>query len=314
MAGPPLLVTGLPRTGTSWVGKTLEASGQVVYINEPLNPQHPPGGSPGVLNASVAHRYQYICADNDDGWRPAFSDTLRLRYHPVAELRRNRGAYDLARMAKYSTSFTAGRLRGRRAMLDDPWAIVSIPWLVEQMGCQPVVLVRRPQSFAGSWRRLGWRVDFHDLLTQPQLLRDVLGPYEQEMRTLSGSADWVAQISLLWTAMYAAVADLADRMPEITVVRYEDLAAEPVPRFRELYDALGLPWTADVEAEVTRATTAKGIAPAFRWNLRGGLSRTGYRPMDSRKALTSYQEVLTDEEVDRICALTAGVTKRFYDG
>ena len=91
----PLLVTGLPRTGTSWTGKMLEASGEVVYINEPMNPGHPPGHSPGVLNASVTHQFQYIAAGNDEGWRRAFSDTLALRYRFGAQLRRNRGAYDL---------------------------------------------------------------------------------------------------------------------------------------------------------------------------------------------------------------------------
>ena len=66
----PLLVTGLPRTGTSWVGKMLELSNAVVYVNEPLNPQHPPGHSPGVLDARVTHRFQYICADNEQDWLP----------------------------------------------------------------------------------------------------------------------------------------------------------------------------------------------------------------------------------------------------
>jgi hypothetical protein len=36
------------------VGKMLEASGALVYVNEPLNPQHPPGRSPGVLRADVS--------------------------------------------------------------------------------------------------------------------------------------------------------------------------------------------------------------------------------------------------------------------
>src|SRR5262252_7055049 len=71
-----ILVTGLPRSGTSWIGKMLQASGEVVYVNEPMNANHPP--RPGILNADVSHRYQYICADNDERWVPAFHDTLRL--------------------------------------------------------------------------------------------------------------------------------------------------------------------------------------------------------------------------------------------
>jgi len=312
MAGQPLLVTGLPRSGTSWVGKMLEASGEVVYINEPLNPQHPPGQSPGVLDARVAHRYHYICADNEDAWLPAFADTCRLRYKPIAELRRNRTLYDLGRMMKYGTSFTVGRLKDRRAMLDDPWATVSIPWFVKRMGCQAVVLVRRPQSFAGSWRKLGWQVDFADLLAQPLLLRDVLGPYEDDMRALIDSPDWLAQVSLLWRAMYAVVADLSDSVPGLIVIRYEDLAANPVPMFRKLYRELGLTWTDGIKHLLVKNTTAPDSSRVFGWNLRGGLSRTGFRPMDSRQSLTSYHQQLSNAEVDRIGELTADVATRFY--
>ncbi|MDQ6875700.1 MAG: sulfotransferase, partial [Actinomycetota bacterium] len=295
-----------------WVGKMLEASGEVVYVNEPLNPQHPPGLSPGVLDAEVTHRYQYICAENERPWLPAFRDTLRLRYRPLAELHRNRGLYDLARMAKYSRSFTVGRLRGRRAMLDDPWALVSVPWLVERMGCEAVVLVRRPAAVAGSWRKLGWQVRFDDLLDQPLLVRDVLGRYAGELRALRESPDWIARIALLWNAMYDHVAGLPDRLPAVSIVRYEDLAADPVTGFRELYARLGLTWTGRVEAHVVTTTTAADSARVFGWNWRGGLSRTGYRPMDSRQSLTSYRQLLSPDEVSRIEDVTAEVAQRFY--
>lgn len=43
----PVVVTGIPRSGTSWVGKMLQASGELTYINEPLNPRIPLGVRPG---------------------------------------------------------------------------------------------------------------------------------------------------------------------------------------------------------------------------------------------------------------------------
>ncbi|MFC7647663.1 sulfotransferase [Streptosporangium lutulentum] len=174
MAGvvTPVLVTGLPRSGTSWTGKMLAASGELVYVNEPLNPQHPPGRSPGVLNAAVTHRFQYICPDNEESWLPAFASTVALRYGFLAELRRNRSPYDLARMVKYGTSFTLGRLGGRRALLDDPFALFSAGWFAERLGCRVIILLRDPVSFASSWQRLGWTVHFQELLEQPLLVRD----------------------------------------------------------------------------------------------------------------------------------------------
>jgi len=310
-----IVVTGLPRSGTSWIGKMLQASGEVVYVNEPLNPQHPPGRSPGVLNAEVSHRYQYICADNDEPWAAAFSDTLRLRYHLIAELRRNHAPYDLARTAKYSTAFTLGRLRHRRALIDDPRASMSVAWFAQRLGCRVVVSVRHPLSFVGSWRRLGWQAHLHDLLQQPLLVRDLLGPYAYELQAMADSTVLVAKAALLWRVTYAALGDLDARQPGLLHIRrYEDLAGNPEAGFRDLYATCGLTWTERARQRIIWATTDHGKKEAQRsWTLRGGLSRTSFRPMDPRPALGSFRSRLSQQEIDQVLEITGTVAARYYD-
>ncbi len=307
-----VLVTGLPRSGTSWVGKMLEASGQVVYVNEPLNPRHPPGRSPGVLDAEVTHRFQYISTEDDERWRRAFAGTLGLRYGFAAELRQNRSAYDLGRAVKYATAFTLGRLRGRRALLDDPYALFSTGWLTQEMGCRAVVLVRDPVAFVGSWRTLGWQIHFHELLEQPLLVRDHLGPYVDRMRALVGSPDWLARSCLLWEMAYDVVDRAFRHLPGVRLVSYESLVEDPLTRFAEVYDGLGLTWSAGAADRVRAATTERDDATrgAMRWSLRGGLSRTAFRPMGAATALSSYRSRLTPEEIDRVRELTAEVAGR----
>jgi Sulfotransferase family len=309
-----ILVTGLPRTGTSWVGKMLEASGEVVYVNEPLNPAHPPGHSPGVLNAEISHRFQYICTDNVEHWESAFGDTLRLRYHPIAELRRNHHPYDLARLAKYLSSFTTGRIRRRRALIDDPFAVMSSAWFGQHLGCQVVICVRHPVSFAGSWQRLRWTANLHDLLDQPLLMRDLLGPYRDEMGALADSPDTIAKAALLWRLTYATIDQLTVQLPErLRWWRYEDLATDPVPGFRDIYRRCGLSWSDRSRQRIVAATTdGSNQERAHVWTLRGGLSRTAFRSMDSRAALQSYRSRLTAEEIERVRGLTSDVAKRFY--
>ncbi|MFF0579270.1 sulfotransferase [Streptosporangium saharense] len=302
----PVLVTGLPRSGTSWTGKMLAAGGGLVYVNEPLNPQHPPGRCPGVLNAHVTHRFQYICRDNEDAWLPAFTDTVALRYRFLAELRRNRSPYDLARMARYGTAFTLGRLAGRRALLDDPFALFSAGWFAERLGCRVVVLQRDAVPFVGSWQRLGWTVYFHELLEQPLLVRD--HPHLEALRALIGCQDRIAKAVALWRAARRVTTTLAARHPGITLVRYEDLAADPEAGFRALYGRLGLTWSAKARERVLRACTASTASAAasgglgFAWS---GLSRTAYRPMDSRLALTNAANRLSPEETRRVLELVS---------
>jgi hypothetical protein len=302
----PILVTGLPRSGTSWAGKMLAAGGDVVYVNEPLNPQRPPGRSPGVLNATVGHRFQYICHDDEEPWMRAFTDTVALRYRYAAELRHNRSPGDLARLAKNGSAFTLGRLRGRRALLDDPFALFSAGWFAERLGCRVVVLIRDPVSFVASWQRLGWTVYFHELLEQPLLVRD--HPSVENLRPLVGSQDRVAKAAALWGVARAVAEALADRHPAIRLVGYEYLAADPVTRYRDLYAWCGLTWTSAAGRQIERACTAAVAAvdngsegSGFTWT---GLSRTAYRPMDSRRALTRHHDPLTLEEITRVHELT----------
>ncbi|MGW0483881.1 sulfotransferase [Nonomuraea sp. NPDC003214] len=294
---PPVLVTGLPRSGTSWTGKMLAAGGELVYVNEPLNPQHPPGRSPGVLRAHVTHRFQYICEDNADAWLPAFRDTVALRYRWATQLRANRTPYDLARMIRYGAAFGYGRLTGRRALLDDPFAVLSAGWFATRLGCRVIALVRDPVAFVASWQRLGWTVYFHELLEQPLLVRD--HPEVELLRPLIGSQDRLAKAAALWRVTRT----ILSRLPGIHVTSYDDLAADPLPGFRTLYDHAGLTWTPAAERRITHACTAPtGPARSFTWT---GLSRTAYRPMDSRQALRTAARGLTPAEIARVRALTA---------
>jgi hypothetical protein len=283
----------------------LAAGGEAVYVNEPLNPQRPPGRSPGVLNATVGHRFQYICEDNEAPWLRAFADTVALRYRYAAEVRRNRSPGDLARLVKNASAFALGRLRGRRALLDDPFALFSAGWFAERLGCRVVLLVREPVSFVASWQRLGWTVYFHELLEQPLLVRDL--PEAERLRPLVGSQDRVGKAAALWGVALGVAEALAGRHPGIRLVGYEHLAADPVAGFHELYVWCGLDWSPMAARRVERACTATGRRAdgspgGFAWS---GLSRTAYRPMDSRRALARHRDHLTSEEIARVRHLTA---------
>jgi len=304
----------MPRSATSWVGMMLAASGRFVYVNEPLNPSHPPGHSPGILRAEVEHAFQYISEENDAAWLDPFRDTLRLRYHHMAELRRNRSRYDLAKMAKYSWHFTAGRVRRRVALLDDPYAVLSAGWFARRLGCQVVVMLRDPVAIVGSWKRLGWTFDLGRLLIQPALRRDWLGPFEAAMAAPSARCDdLIGNVSLLWRLIYHVVGEVQAEVPEIRLVRHEDLSADPVLAFARLYGSLGLELTPTVEQTIMDFTSSGQQVTSHSWTIsRHGISRTGARRLDSRANLEAWKQRLTLDEVARVRELTADVASRFY--
>jgi len=309
--GPtPILVTGLPRSGTSWVGKMLEASGRLVYINEPMNPRHPPGLSPGILAGPDPVPYQYIDRHNADQWEEPVRRMLALRYGIAAELRRNRSPYDILRLLKYVFAFYDGRLRGRRALVDDPYALMAVRWLTQELGISAVVLIREPRSYVGSRVNLGWRAGPERVAGQPELMSALWDGHEGLILGALNEEDEVVKTAALWAAVYDAVDRVYRTLPGVSVVTYESLARRPVPGFTELYEKLSLPMTARSRARIERATTSTGGAHrAFRWS---GTSRTAFQPMDSAAHLESYRQRLTLEQIFRIDEVTREVRDRFY--
>ena len=310
----PIHVAGMARAGTSWVAEMLRAAGGFVHLNEPFNPKRPPGQSPGILNASVQVGYIYVAEHNADVFRPALHDTFRFRYRHMAELRKNRSWFDLAKMGKYSSAFAMGALRRKRALLDDPYASLAAPWIAEEFDGQVALLVRHPAAMVASYRKLGYRAHFRHFLDQPQLMADYLEPWRADMEALVETDDRVAQVATFWTMLHRVLADMADRSDRLHVVRYEDLCADPAGEFERLFTRMGLEFNDAARAEVVRGTegSSKNQSHAWRVSRRGGLSRTAFRPMDSRSMIWAWKDKISPGEAARIRAIAGPVAERFY--
>jgi hypothetical protein len=300
----PILVTGAHRTGTTWVGKMLAASGEAGYISEPLNVLH----RPGVLSAPVQRWYTYICAENEAEFLPGLRQTLAFQYHPWAEVRSLRSRKDVLRMGRDWNIFLRGRLSRQRPLLKDPFAVFSAPWFAERLDCRVVITVRHPAAFASSLKRLDWPFDFQDLLDQPLLMRDWLGPFEADMRRLLETpGDIVAQGSLLWRMVYAVVDQMRRSHPQFIVVRHEDLSIDPVAGYRKLYDALGLTFTPQAQEAIIAASSSE--------NPKEVSSKTAFDVrVDSRANLQNWKRRLQPEELERIYELTQDVVGLYYPG
>jgi hypothetical protein len=223
--------------------------------------------------------------------------------------------YDVARMLKYATSFARGRWRGRRPLLDDPFAVFSTPWLIETFGCQAVVTVRHPAAIVAGRKRLGYMIDFRELLSQDDLMHDLLSDLREEIEQAAGTDDLVVNGSILWKAIYHAVDVFRRDHPDLIVVRHEDLSTTPIERFGQLYDQLGLPFGDVPRRTIEQATSgpATDAGSSHSWSIsRRGVARTGYRSMNSRANAVAWKRTLTPQEVERIHDLTAGVWNQFY--
>jgi hypothetical protein len=299
----PLLVTGAHRSGSTWVGKMLAAGGAYAYVSEPLNRYH----RPGVMRVPTPHWYEYICADNESTYLEALRETLALDYHLGRELLSLRSLKDLGRMLRDLREFTRGQIGGRAALLKDPFAAFSAPWFAERLGCAVVITLRHPAAFASSLKRLNWTFNFRHWLDQPLLMRDLLGPYEAEMRAASSHPDdLLLRASTLWRILYKTLHSQKDRHPDFLWVRHEDLSLDPLNSFAVLYSQLDLPFNARARRVVANATGEDNPNEVSRGNIYAV-------QLNSRANLKNWTHRLSIDEITRIKDLTADIWPLFYE-
>ena len=153
-----IFVTGIPRSGSTFVGNVLSFPLQVDYIHEPFNPQC---GLPGV---SSWHRYIRATPDTPEMKslseliRPVFDYDFKLRtYFPdnnaahqklLKSVVGSRGPFYL-RMARLNPFHQA-------AIIKDPIGNLMAEYLYVAHGVKPLIVIKHPISYIASLRRVNW--------------------------------------------------------------------------------------------------------------------------------------------------------------
>jgi hypothetical protein len=278
----------------------LAADANTAYISEPLNVLH----RPGVFRTKVSRWYQYICAENENEFLPAYNELLNFDYHLWSEIRSIRSRKDFLRMGRDFLIFYNGSIRGQRVLMKDPFAVFSLPWFAQKLNCRVVVTVRHPGAFASSLKRLGWNFDFRDLLDQPLLMRDHAEVYRDEMQSMRAE-DVIGQAALLWKIIYRSVHSAREQNPGFIAVRHEDLSRDPVGGYRDLYEKLGLDFTHKVEKTILNSSSSDNPVELSR-------KKVHSVKLDSRANMGNWKKRLTEEEAERIRKMTEGVSSLFY--
>jgi sulfotransferase family protein len=298
----PILVTGINRSGTTWVGETLARGPGVALLYEPFSPNH----RRGVFRHDTPEWFTYVRGDPSGELTADLRRTLTFRYSYTAELPRIRSPRDAARMVRDGARFARWRREGRRPLLKDPIAVLAAPWLAAELEMQVVVTIRHPAAYASSMRRLGWTHDFSGFLRQPGLVDELVPSLRSDIEAMARRpGDILDQAALLWNVIHTVVDSYRRDHPEWSFVRHEDLSAAPDAGFRDLFGRLGVELTPAVERYVAETTGSGNPAEAGR-----GVIHELRR--DSGAAARTWHDRLTPDEVARIRSQTEAVAAAFY--
>jgi len=282
------------------MGNMLALSADVGYIHEPFSVLH----RPGVCDAPFRHWFPYVCSENETEFVAPVRDMLVFRYKTGAELRALRTPRDAARMARDRVNFARWRRRATRPLVKDPLAVFSAEWLADRFDMQVVVVVRHPAAFASSVKKLGWTHPFNDFLSQPLLMRHVLGPFEKEIRQYARSErPPLDQAILLWRLIHYGIVRSRARRPDFIVMRHEDLSRDPELRFCELFARLGLVFDDSARAKVSRFSDPSNPVDAV---------SPGELRRDSRSGIWNWVTRLTPEEIRQVRDRVEPISRHFY--
>ncbi len=276
----PILVTGVPRSGTTWLARLLATSpGTAMAGREPMNPRG----------------RQYALGGTLDGWARLTELTRRQRFL----LRSAYRGWNPLVYSRFGMRQWAGPLPGTRMVVKDPYAMLSTPAVAAATGAVPVLVYRHPGAVLASYRRVHWTPRLDELAR----IVATAGTDEQGLDLpeipAPGQVAPAKEIGLFWAALHEfALADAASA--GTIIVSHTELATGGVEAGRALAEQLELTWSPAMAAELSKEASGRAVPAAQLHNF------------DRAPAAVAeeWRSRLDDEEIETVANVSAETLAR----
>lgn len=242
----PILVTGVPRSGTTWMARTLaSAPGTALAGREPMNPR---GRQYGLGNTL----HEWVRLENPS---PRQTKLIRSAY---------RGTNPMV-LSRYGKRQWSAPLPWTRMIVKDPFAMLSIPAIISITNARPILIYRHPGAVLSSFRRMGWTANLEEIRTVIPVNRHGA----REINHSDSGADDVSNTAHFWASLNRqALADLA-HVDGALVVSHEEIATGGDTALKQLFDLCALPWKARPQdrTKALPSTAAQSMDPSALHNL-----------------------------------------------
>ena len=253
-----VIVSGLPRSGTSWTARALSFDPTFSYCREPDNWQFVPGWD---------RQWEWLYAAGTDdppaAWTAHMERALTGQIMNLRTMEWNLGP--ILPLIPDSLRYVANKrpwlfrakpnrlIKMVRVTLAHDWIVNRFP------AAELLVVTRHPAGEFASWQRLserndgkGWELPLEALLDDEKLMDRHLRPYEAHMRRASGFWETATAI---WGAVMRVVFDQHAASNAFHIVPFEWLCEDAETRFREVYARLGLTWSKAASGFLAKSDT-----------------------------------------------------------
>jgi hypothetical protein len=246
-----VVICGLARSGTTYVGKALSRARGVRVINEPLNKDFGVKGVPRWYPYDDGNEWEN-CVDTDKlirdlidlraGWThssppeyPLFTRLSKRVYGGRSGL-----VWSAVRL-KNLFGFPAQTL-----CLKDPFATFTVGRMIQSHNAKAVCLTKHPCALYISQKRRGQASHIEDLFAQRKL-RDRYAGDISDSTWESAMSHNPAGVALLWKIMARAITSQAEGNTGLSIVRHEDLCVDPAKTIQGICAHFGIRYDRRIE-------------------------------------------------------------------
>lgn len=271
----PILMTSLPRSGSTWTAKIICKAPSIKLNFEP-DRLH-------LWGIAKKGLHRYIPVDEEN---PVYENVYRQAFngfqHPPKPFS---GAY----FRRIGNRVLRPLQPKQRVLVKSVHSLVNVEWIYGKFYPQVIILLRNPLNLIHSIYRKWPEARLGDLLSQPRLMNDYLTDFRD---IISEARDPYEILATRVGAYYRIVAALTIKYADWHVITHERLCESGSVAFRELFDQLYLPWTSRVKSyleSTNREKTSDAIQHVQRI---------------SKAEIEKWRSLLTDKEIAAI--------QRFY--
>ncbi|HEY3724957.1 MAG TPA: hypothetical protein VGN59_16525 [Acidimicrobiia bacterium] len=257
-----LLIVGVPRSGTTWIGRTLGATDEAAYVNEPDGFRDPLafrtmlalGENPILEPGADSPDAERLWAGALAGGRTAGTArdrVARLLFErtPLDDLRAARARGRATGRAGLAAKLAVARVPepgATRVVVKSVQSALAVEWIVDRFRPQVLLVERNPFNVLASWAELGYVRNPRETAAIAAFARR-----RWDLEAPDADAPHLALQAFLFGVLSSALRESAAHHSDWVRTRHEDLCVDTVPRFRALAAELGLLWGERAEHFVT---------------------------------------------------------------
>ncbi len=291
---PNLLITGSHRSGSTWVGKMLSLGSDTFYIDEPFNLKY-------KKNSPFNYWFEYVNHENQSKYMPYLNSEVKNGvFSYIKNINKAQNKSEL----KYRLLQNKALLLQNHLIFKDPIAIFSTEWLNQQMGLQPLILLRHPAAVVSSIMVQKWEHDFSQFLKQPYLMDDLLNVYKPQIEEYARTGKSpLQQNAFLWTLIHHAILQFKEKYSEWYFVKYEEVASNPILEFEKIYNYCGLKYSDGIKSKINQFCSKDNINENSA-NDPHTVNRY------SAQSIDSWRNNLSQEEINTIWKITQPIAEQ----